>query len=203
MRKFERAGWAIGLGVFLCTLGFVFGRSGASTSGKDEAAAARRQAKEKAMVLASARFTVQDWRGADEEYTKAIEADPDDWSTWHGRALARVGIGDFAIALSDFDRAVELNGSMANLYDHRGVAKAKLGRYEGAVSDFSQAIAMKPNEGGYHLHRAQALEHRGDLDAALSDYGKAVALIQPLDFMHQVASQRLSALKARRSRTYY
>jgi Flp pilus assembly protein TadD len=203
MGKGERITWSVLLGIFICILGFVLGRTGKSSHAEMDPKRSGGHSKEEAMMQASARFTVQDWRGAEEQYTKAVEADPGDWATWHGRALARVGIGDFSGALGDFDRAVALNGSMANLYDHRGVAKAKLCRWEDAVGDFNRAIAMKPNDGGYHLHRAQALEHRGDLRGAQSDYEKAVELIQAFDFMHQVASQRLIDLRTRRAQTYY
>jgi Tfp pilus assembly protein PilF len=189
-----RSTWPILLALAFCGVGFLIGRG--------EADPARRRAKEEAMMRASARFTAQDWRGAEEHYTTAVEADPSDWATWHGRALARMGTGDFGGALQDFNRAIELNSSMANLYDHRGVAKAKLCRFGDAVSDFSMAIQMDPSSGGYRLHRAQALEHCGNLDGAASDYEKAIQMIQPFDFMHQVASERFHALKARRAQTY-
>lgn len=199
----ERIVWAFLLGACLTALGFLIARSATPQSPKAQSAAISETAKEHAMLQGSERLRAQDWNGAEEFYSQAVECDPKDWATWDGRALARMGIGKFSAALDDFGRAIVLNNTTASLHDHHGVALAKLCRFQEAVSDFNRAIAMSPGVGGYHFHRAQALEHCGDLSAAQSDYEKAIEMIHPSDFIRQIAVQRLGALRARGVARYY
>lgn len=173
MRSRERAIWAFLLGACLTALGFFFARASAAPLPETQAAFDAQQAKKQAMLQASERLRAQDWSGAEEHFNKAVGYDPNDWATWDGRAMARMGTGNFSAALDDFSRALDLNNTTANLHDHHGVALAKLCRYQEAVSDFSRAIAMSPEVGGFHFHRAQALEHCGDLQAAQADYENA------------------------------
>jgi len=199
----ERTCWAFLLGACLTALGFLVATAATPRSPQVQAPPTSGQEKEHAMLQGSARLRAQDWNSAEEFYSKAVEMDPNDWTTWDGRALARMGIGNFSGALDDFSRAIVLNDTTATLHDHHGVALAKLCRFQEAVSDFSRAIAMSPGVGGYHLHRAQALEHCGDLTPAQSDYEKAIEMIHPSDFIRQVAVQRLGALRARGVARYY
>lgn len=199
----ERTIWAFLLGACLTALGFLVPTAVTPHSPQAQVPASSGQSKAHAMLQGSERLRAQDWSGAEEFYSKAVESDPQDWATWDGRALARMGIGNFSGALDDFSHAIVLNNSTATLHDHHGVALAKLCRFQEAVSDFSRAIDMSPGVGGYHFHRAQALEHCGDLTAALSDYEKAIAMIHPSDFIRQVAVQRLDALRARGGARYY
>jgi len=199
----ERTIWAFLLGACLTALGFLVVRGATPPSSEVQRADIPKKAKEHAMLQGSERLRAQDWNGAEEFYSRAVECDPEDWATWDGRALARMGIGNFSGALDDFDRAIVLNHSTATLHDHHGVALAKLCRYQEAISDFSRAITISPGVGGYHFHRAQAREHCGDLSAAQSDYEKAIELIHPSDFIRQIALQRLGALRARGVARYY
>lgn len=199
----ERTFWAFLLGVSLTAVTFLLARGSTPRSQEIQEPSNKRRDKEQAMLQASERLRAQDWKGAEDLYAKAVQHDPEDWTTWDGRALARMGIGNFAGALEDFSQAISLNNTTANLHDHHGVAMAKLCRFQEAVADFSRALDLSPGVGGYHFHRAQALEHCGDLGAARSDYQKAVEMIPPSDFMRQVAIQKLGALQTRTISRYY
>jgi Flp pilus assembly protein TadD len=194
---------ALALGSSLFAAGYLLRESlspGGSQGGTHQD---RARIRNEALTLASAKFTLQDWSGAEQEYTRATKADPTTWRAWHGRALSRVGTGDFNGALHDFDRAIALDGTLTQVYGQRGVANARLGRFDAAVADFTRAIALKPGDGGSHLNRAQALEHMGDLERAQADYEKAIAVMNPLDPLRQMVQARLSNLGRRRGQASF
>ena len=84
------------------------------------------------------------WRKEDfdhsiEDFTRAMELDPDDAAIYYGRGLSYWGKGDYAHGIRDFSRAIELNPNDASAYYSRGANFMITHSWENAKSDFSTA----------------------------------------------------------------
>ena len=87
-----------------------------------------------------AKFYLQDFRGAIQDYTRAIEIDPDEYSTFGRRGWAKFYLQDYTGAIEDLDRAVQGSRDKYRYLNFRGQAKVRLQEYEGALTDFSSVI---------------------------------------------------------------
>jgi tetratricopeptide (TPR) repeat protein len=81
-----------------------------------------------------------------EEYTAAIELDPDLATAYLGRGQAYFPQGRSLMAVSDYSRAIELDPDYTAAYYGRGWAQLDNRAWEGAVSDFSKVIELEPNQ---------------------------------------------------------
>jgi len=94
-----------------------------------------------------------DFRGAIQDYTKAIELNSKDTSVYilfNNRAYAKLQIGDFHGAIEDCNRAIELKPNYYRAYYARGAAKIELGDKDSGCKDLMKS---------YELGFDKALEH--------------------------------------------
>ena len=83
-----------------------------------------------------------DYRGAIQDYNKAIELKPNYTKAYNNRGYAKHDLGDQRGALQDFNKAIELNPNDARAYSNRGVIKIKLGQKDSGCLDLSKAGEM-------------------------------------------------------------
>ncbi|MGD0100903.1 MAG: tetratricopeptide repeat protein [Acidobacteriota bacterium] len=83
-----------------------------------------------------------DFKGAMEDYNKAIELKYDD--AYDNRGILRNRTGDYKNAIEDFDRALTIRSDKEQVYYNRGNAKLNLGDFKGAEEDFGKAIEINP-----------------------------------------------------------
>lgn len=126
-------------------------------------------------------FNNRDFKGAIENFSKAIEIDPSLEQAYESRGTARYNLNDFKGALSDFDKAAELlySGSVQinnpNLFSIRGLAKIALNDFAGAIEDITTAIDQsKRNEMKFFVQRANAKYFLRDYEGAVSDCDIAI-----------------------------
>ncbi|MBK9392176.1 MAG: tetratricopeptide repeat protein [Bacteroidetes bacterium] len=121
-------------------------------------------------------FNNRDFKGAIENFSKAIEIDPSIEQAYESRGTARYNLNDFKGALADFDKAAELiySGSVQinnpNLFSIRGLSKIALNDFAGAIEDITTAIDQsKGNEMKFFVQRANAKYFLRDYEGAVSD----------------------------------
>ncbi len=85
-----------------------------------------RQKAEEYINKGIAKYTLQDYRGAISDYTKAIELDPYYAMAYCGRGTAKYNLQDYKGAITDYTKAVELDPNYAIAYCDRGAAKSIL-----------------------------------------------------------------------------
>ena len=83
----------------------------------------------------------QDYIGAIEDYSKAIELGEDDYAD---RASCKSYLEDYRGAIQDYSKAIELkphayNPDKSMWYNNRGLAKFRIGDKDGACLDWSKA----------------------------------------------------------------
>ena len=118
----------------------------------------------------------QDYKGAIEDYTKAIELKPDYAVAYNNRGNSRSNLSDNKGAIEDYNKAIELKPDDAEAYSNRGVSRSNLSDNKGAIEDYTKAIELKPDYADAYYNRAASHEDLGDRNSAIADYRKAVDL---------------------------
>ena len=87
----------------------------------------------------------KNYKGAIEDYTKAIEINPSNALGYRERGRAKEKLEDYQGAIDDYTKAIEIDGSFFydslqrrdNYYFLRGGAKEELEDYQGAIDDYN------------------------------------------------------------------
>lgn len=93
-----------------------------------------------------------DLEGAIEDYTSAVELDPEYAPACNNRARARVLDGDIDGAVQDYTKTIELleavgdDPNTAMAYSNRGRALHAKVDFEGAISDMNKAMELAPHQ---------------------------------------------------------
>ena len=91
------------------------------------------------------KFNLNDYLGAIEDFTAAIEIDPNLAPAFYSRGRSKLLLQDYQGSISDFTRAIEINPKYPDNYVDRGSSKYGLKDYLGAIADFTRAIQIDPN----------------------------------------------------------
>ena len=127
-----------------------------------------------------AKISWKDFRGADEDLTKAIEADTQaaDAELYFHRAIARFAIDNDPSthsAFQDLDRAIALGDArFAFAYYVRGSLRAQAGDFDGAASDFLSLLQTHKSDAMAHLALANAYTAQKKFQPASRSYRDAI-----------------------------
>ena len=103
-----------------------------------------------------------------DEFTKTIQADPNDPHGYFNRGLAKRTSGRLQDAVADFSKAIEISPNDEVAYRERGKTQILQQQFEAALSDLDKAIQLNPND-------AYAYKFRGFAEIGLTQWDKAVA----------------------------
>jgi tetratricopeptide (TPR) repeat protein len=106
-----------------------------------------------------------------DDYTAALDADPENAEATFNRGLARARLGDRDASTADLDHAADLGQGHPFLV--RGNLYAEAGADEFARQDFTRAIDRTDVARAY-FNRGNANRRLGDGDAAVADYEAAL-----------------------------
>jgi tetratricopeptide (TPR) repeat protein len=79
-----------------------------------------------------------------EEFTLALEKNPEHPRAHLGLAVTYMQMGDHDKSLEKFNRTIELAPDMAEAYADRGILNDRMGRYEEAIRDYKKALELNP-----------------------------------------------------------
>ena len=144
---------------------------------------------EQLMTEAERYCNEQNYEEAIKCYTKIIELDPENKTTYHKIAYNNRGVlynilRKYKDAKQDLDKAIKLDKKYTDAYNNRGVSYNNLGRYEDAIIDLNKAIKLNPNFAEAYNNRGISYIKLGNLNnnnlkeykKALKDFDKAIAL---------------------------
>jgi protein O-mannosyl-transferase len=118
----------------------------------------------------------KDFKGAMEDFNKAIELKYDD--AYNNRGILRNKLGEFKNAVEDFNRAaLHTKLDKAKVYYNRGIAKLNLGDFKGAEADFGSAIQIDPRYSSAYSNRGVVRYAKlSDYKGAIGDFDRAISL---------------------------
>jgi tetratricopeptide (TPR) repeat protein len=125
---------------------------------------------------ARAKEKAGDVDGAIADYTRAIDLDPKDGTTYGLRGLAKKAKGDCPGAIADYSRALELDPKNAAAFFNRGSARVDLRVYGEAIQDFSRAIELDPQNSHLYHFRGCAFYDARFFGSAVTDFKKSIDL---------------------------
>jgi tetratricopeptide (TPR) repeat protein len=111
-----------------------------------------------------------------EDYSKAIEINPNFTDSYYNRGLAYMNSGQPEKAMADYSKALEIEPTYGKAYSSRGVVYFNLRQWDQAIADYSKAIDTDPKYADAYYNRGIVYNNLGQLDKAISDYSKAIEL---------------------------
>lgn len=126
-----------------------------------------------------------DWRGADTEYKKAIQLNPNYATAHHWYAEFLAGMGSFDAATVEINKALELDPLSPVIGISRGQMYCRVGRCELAIQEIKKTLVIYPDFAEGHEALADIYAHLGmyqDARGELDKEGLAPA-VHPLPLL--------------------
>jgi tetratricopeptide (TPR) repeat protein len=92
-------------------------------------------------------FKSENYDGAVQAYSRALELEPGQPGVLVNRGNARMLLGDEQGALADYQAAIEIDPAFANAYANRGILRDRMGDLRGAMADYRRALQLEPKLG--------------------------------------------------------
>jgi tetratricopeptide (TPR) repeat protein len=86
-----------------------------------------------------AKHKLGDYKGAIDDYTKAIELDSKNVDAYGARGYARRMMGDLTGAMDDYEKVIALDPKNSNGYAGRGLTRIKIGDKDNGCKDLGTA----------------------------------------------------------------
>jgi len=118
----------------------------------------------------------KDYKGAEEDYSKALALDTSYIQAYIGRANERILSSNFPGAFNDLDKAQQLDSYNVDIYYTRAKAFTSSTKFQEAEAMFTKAISMDTNRAEMYNDRAFIRYRLQDYKGALEDCNKAIEL---------------------------
>ena len=80
-------------------------------------------------------------------HNKALELNPQDYTTWASKGFVLADMGRFKESLECFDESLKLDSQDAYVMYGKGLSLEKLGRNKEALKSFQKALKINPDYG--------------------------------------------------------
>jgi len=112
----------------------------------------------------------RDWQGADREYRRSIQCNPDYALGYHWYANLLSARGQHEAAHMSIMHALEINPVSIITLVWAGVTSHLAHQFDDAIRHYQNALELDPQFIWAHMYMAQALEQKGDLKEALREF---------------------------------
>lgn len=113
---------------------------------------------------------------AETGYTRAIEADPQDWEAYCDRGEVRARLGKHQEAIEDFTVAINSGMATNRPYAMRADAYFALQNYNDAEKDYLKATELKSDYGGGYLGIGQIRMAQNNFASAIENFSKTIEM---------------------------
>ena len=128
-----------------------------------------------------AKYRLDQYKAAIEDYDTAINLKPDFASAYYFRGTAKRSLGEYKAAIEDYGTAIDLKPDFARAYYFRGTMRGDLGEHFIAIQDYDKAICFKPDFAFAYLRRGIAKYLLDRTWAAKKDWETALELAEQAD----------------------
>lgn len=123
------------------------------------------------------RYSLGDLQGALEDYTQAIQLDPNGAIKARvNRGSVRADLGDPVGAIADYDAAIQQNPNLTAAYVNRCLSRSNMNEHQLAIADCTQAIRLEPDSVDAYQNRALVRRRIGETIGAIQDLNIAINL---------------------------
>jgi len=134
-------------------------------------------------VLAGSYFSDWDWAGAEREFQRALELDPNKARTHVMYSIYLEGLGKLDEVLVHLRRAVELDPLNLNGLDNLAEAYIYTRQYPESIEQAKKILEIDPNFANAHVHLSQTYFLSGKYDLWLEEGEKAAKLSNDSDML--------------------
>jgi len=131
------------------------------------------------------------------DYTKAIEIDPQAYIAYLNRGMVYAQQGDLDKAAADTEEALLIKPFLPEGLDVHGYILYQKKEYAGALRDLNRSVDMDPDRPDTYHHRGLVYAATGEVERALEDFDRTLGL----DPSNTKASYDRSLLYLKRGRT--
>lgn len=125
---------------------------------------------------AIAKFSLEDFRGAEEDCTLALERNPFITDAYQLRGISRQTLKKNKEAIEDYTKGLELMPEHKTFLINKAVAEETIKDYDAATETYSRLISLYPNFENAYLGRTQLYLSKGDTIKALEDINQSIKL---------------------------
>jgi Tfp pilus assembly protein PilF len=126
-------------------------------------------------ALAVVKETVDwDWTGAEAEYHRAIELNPNDAVTHHFYSVLLENLVRLPESMAENQKALALDPASPQPHANEAGILVDMRRYDEAIKKLDYLIPANPEFPPYYGIRALAYRHQGNIDAFVADHVMAV-----------------------------
>ena len=122
----------------------------------------------------AAKYTLNQYVGAINDYSAALQIDPQNHLYLLKRGEARLFFGNYDDAIRDLDRVINFNTKAPNVYYYLGLSYFKLQKWEKAVTYFSNHIKRNRKDLEAFAYRSTANLNLKNNSAAIKDQNKVI-----------------------------
>ena len=125
---------------------------------------------------AVAKLNLSDFKGAEDDCTKALERNPFIVDAYQVRGVARQTLRDYKGAVADYEAGLKQFPEHKNFLMNKAVCEVALKQYENAEVTYSKLLKIYPKYDNAYLGRAELFLVQGDTVKALDDVNKCLDL---------------------------
>lgn len=123
-----------------------------------------------------AKLNLDDYKGAEEDATLAIERNKFIIDAYQVRGIARQTLRKEKLAIQDYDEGLKQMPEHKTFLLNKAVCQVAIKDYKGAEKTYGRLITLFPNLANAYLGRAQLLMAEGDTTKALPDIDKSISI---------------------------
>lgn len=141
-----------------------------------------------------AKLMLDDFQGAEDDCTEAIERNRFITEAYRVRGFARARLGKDSLAVADFDKGLEYNPIDKYFLFYKAASQTGMEDIDGAEQTFARLIKAYPRFDGAYSERARLYLIKKDTVSALSDIERAIELnkneVSPYLFRASISAGR-------------
>ena len=127
--------------------------------------------------LAGIKFSFDwDWQGAETEFRRAIELNPNDVTAHYWYAQLLLALGRWDESMTSINKATQLDPNLPQLASFRGAIFHNRRRYNMAIDEEKKALALDPGHFVPHFDLGRGYEQLGNYRQAANEFQKALEL---------------------------
>jgi tetratricopeptide (TPR) repeat protein len=139
-----------------------------------------------------AKYNLNDFAGAEGDFSEALRQHPMHIRSYHYRGLTRLQLANYHDAMQDFRKALNFDPYDAGLRLSLGDALLNINRPQDALTEFGMALTIQPRNAEAWTKMAMAKRNLGRNDEAIADLSQALQY----NYFSLEARLRLAMLKA-------
>jgi protein O-mannosyl-transferase len=109
-------------------------------------------------------------------YSKAIEYNPNNASTYLNRAITLSMMGQYSKSIPDYDRAIVLEPKVALTYKNRAYTLLQLGQFDKSINDYDKAIELYSYDTLSYFNRGISKFNAKKFQEAIVDFTKYIEM---------------------------